>query len=122
MRGPVLQEDEPELLHWATVEEDTRGGILFEGAVAVESETSVDLTRSVQEWISAERNAWILRHSMFQTGEQVALVIQRGDMWTSSDSSYMHQLNPGVAMAAWILECPHTGKQCKGVVQVLGGA
>ena len=32
----------------------------------------------------------------------------------------MPQLDPRVATAAWILECPHTGKQCKGVVLVPG--
>ena len=54
VRGPIIQEDAPELLHWATVEEKTGRGILFEGAVVVEPETPVDLTRSVQEWIRAE--------------------------------------------------------------------
>ena len=34
----------------------------------------------------------------------------------------MPQLDPGVATVAWILECPYTGEQCKGLVQVLGGA
>ena len=122
VRGPIIQEDVPELLHWAMVEEEPGRGILFEGAVAVEPETSVDLTRSVQEWISAERNAWILRHNTFQNkGENVAMAIQRGEVQTSSNGSYMPQLDLGVAMAAWILECPCTGEQCKGVVQVPGG-
>ena len=59
---------------------------------------------------------------MFQgEGENVVKAIQRGDMQTSSDGSYMPQLDPGVATAAWILECPCTGEQCKGVVQVPGG-
>ena len=50
------------------------------------------------------------------------MVIQRGDVWTSSDGSYMPQLDPEVAMATWILECPQTCEQCKGMVQVPGGA
>ena len=32
----------------------------------------------------------------------------------------MPQLDPRVATMAWILECPCTGEQCKGVVQVPG--
>ena len=122
MRGPILQEDVPELLHRAMVEEMLGRGILFKGAAVVELETFVDLTRSIQDWICTERNAWILRHSTFQgKGENVVKVIQRGDVQTSSDGSYMPQLDPGVATEAWILECPHTGEQCKGVVQVPGG-
>ena len=122
VQGPVIQEDVPELLHWAMVEEVLGRGILFKGAAAVEPETFVDLTRSIQDWICTERNAWILRHSMFQgKGENVVKAVQRGDVWTSSDGSYMPQLDPGIAMAAWILECPCTGEQCKGVIQVPGG-
>ena len=65
MQGPIIQEDAPMLLHQATVEEEPGREILFKGAAAVEPETFIDLTRSVQEWICTERNAWILRHSTF---------------------------------------------------------
>ena len=34
------------------------------------------------------------------------MAIQRGDVQTSSNGSYMPQLDPGVTTAAWILECP----------------
>ena len=123
MRGPVIREDGLELLHRATVEVDARGGLLFEGAAAVEPDISVDLTRSVQEWIWAECNAWALAHSTFPNeGEQVAQAIQRGDVRTSCDGSYMPQLDQEIAMATWILECPQMGEQCKGMVQVPGGA
>ena len=72
MWGPIIQEDVLELLHRAMVEEVLGRGILFKGAAAVELETLVDLTRSIQEWIFTEKNAWILKHSMFQG---------KGKMW-----------------------------------------
>ena len=119
--GPTIREGAPELILWAMVGEEWGREIVFEGAVAVEPETLVNLTKMLQEWINAEQNIWIFQHSTFQgEGENVAQAVWWGDVRMWCNGSYMPQLDSEVATAAWILECPHSGEQCKGVVQVPG--
>ena len=45
--------------------------------------------------------------------------MQTGTLLVITDSSYMKELSTKHAVAAWVMECPRTGTQCHGVIQVL---
>ena len=46
--------------------------------------------------------------------------MRTGTLLVVTDGSYMKELSTKHAAVAWVMECPRTGTQCHGVIQVPG--
>ena len=129
-RGASVYEQQPipiptptNLISRATVRHlgtGTARRVIFKGG-ATKEPPPPDEPRTIAEMIAKDANEWMFRKSHFlDEGRQIAAAMQTGTLLVVTGGSYMKDLSTKHAAAAWVMECPRTGTQCHGVIQVPG--